>query len=60
MGRTGHSMDLGFLPSADELWPRKNDYEGEIPQLELSTVWSILNTKEEYGMKNKLDRMYQK
>ena len=53
-------MDLGFLPSADELWPRKNDYEGEIPRLELSPVWSILNPKEEDGLKNQLDRMVQK
>ena len=38
----------------------KNDYEGEIPRLELSPVWSILNPKEEDGLKNQLDRMVQK
>ena len=36
----------------------KNDYEGEIPRLELSPVWSILNLKEEDGLKNQLIEWY--
>ena len=58
VGRTGHSMDFSFLPSADELWPRKMTTK----EFSLRIKSCLVNThpKEEDGLKNQLDRMVQK